>query len=62
MEYGKARIWDDDHSEWDAPEHAYAAAWRNQPKWMVSRSLTSVGPSTLRYCANATAVHVYFGT
>ena len=26
-------------------EHAFAAAWRNQPKWIVSRSLTSVGPN-----------------
>src|SRR5216117_1651397 len=25
-------------------EHAFAAAWRNQPKWVVSRSLKSVGP------------------
>jgi hypothetical protein len=30
----------------DAPEvHAFAAAWRNQPKWVVSRSLKSVGPN-----------------
>ena len=26
-------------------EHAFAAAWRNQPKWVVSRSLKSVGPN-----------------
>jgi riboflavin biosynthesis pyrimidine reductase len=39
------RYWDDDHPEWDAAEHAFAAAWRNQPKWVVSRSLTSVGPN-----------------
>src|ERR1700730_14634964 len=24
---------------------AFAAAWRNQPKWVVSRSLKSVGPN-----------------
>src|SRR5205809_5884607 len=36
--------WDDDHPEWDAEERAFAAAWRNQPKWVVSRSLPSVGP------------------
>ena len=35
----------DDHPEWDAEEHAFAAAWRNQPKWVVSRSLKSVGPN-----------------
>ena len=26
-------------------EQAFAAAWRNQPKWVVSRSLKSVGPN-----------------
>jgi len=25
--------------------YAFAAAWRNQPKWVVSRSLKSVGPN-----------------
>ena len=42
--YEVMRYWDDDHPEWDAEEHAFAAAWRNQPKWVVSRSLKSVGP------------------
>ena len=37
------RYWDDDHPEWDAAEHA--TAWRSQPKWVVSRSLKSVGPN-----------------
>jgi len=37
--------WDDDHPEWSADERAFAAAWRKQPKWVVSRSLTSVGPN-----------------
>jgi dihydrofolate reductase len=26
-------------------EQAFAAAWRKQPKWVVSRSLRSVGPN-----------------
>jgi dihydrofolate reductase len=48
--YGRAmyeimRYWDDDHPEWDADEQAFATAWRNQHKWVVSRSLTSVGPN-----------------
>ena len=43
--YEVVRYWDDDHPEWDAEEHAFAAAWRNQPKWVVSRSLKSVGPN-----------------
>jgi dihydrofolate reductase len=37
--------WDDDHPEWGAEERAFAAAWRKQPKWVVSRSLKSVGPN-----------------
>ncbi len=43
--YEIMRYWDDDHAEWEAPEHAFAAAWRKQPKWVVSRSLKSVGPN-----------------
>ena len=43
--YELMRYWDDDHSEWDADQHAFAAAWRKQPKWVVSRSLQSVGPN-----------------
>jgi dihydrofolate reductase len=43
--YEIMRYWDDDHPEWDAGERAFAAAWRNQPKWVVSRSLKSVGPN-----------------
>lgn len=42
--YEIMRYWDDDHPEWEAPEQAFAAAWRKQPKWVVSRSLTAVGP------------------
>lgn len=43
--YEVMRYWDDDHPEWDAEEQAFAAAWRRQPKWVVSRSLESVGPN-----------------
>ena len=43
--YEVMRYWDDDHPEWNADERAFAAAWRKQPKWVVSRSLTSVGPN-----------------
>jgi dihydrofolate reductase len=44
--YEVMRYWDDDQPEWSADEHAFAAAWRRQPKWVVSRSLKSVGPNT----------------
>ena len=43
--YDVMRYWDDDHPEWDAELRAFAAAWRKQPKWVVSRSLQSVGPN-----------------
>jgi dihydrofolate reductase len=43
--YETMRYWDEDHPEWVAPEHEFAAAWRSQPKWVVSRSLKSVGPN-----------------
>jgi dihydrofolate reductase len=42
--YEVMRYWDDDRPEWGADERDYAAAWRGQPKWVVSRSLRSVGP------------------
>ncbi len=43
--YEVMRYWDDDQPDWGADERAFAAAWRIQPKWVVSRSLTSVGPN-----------------
>src|SRR5512139_2619369 len=43
--YEIMRYWDEDDSEWDADRKAFAAAWRNQPKWVVSRTLKSVGPN-----------------
>jgi len=47
--YEIMRYWDDDDPGWDAEDRAFAAAWRSRPKWVVSRSLASVG-------ANATLV------
>ncbi len=43
--YEVMRYWDEDHPEWDARKRAFAEAWRRQPKWVVSRSLKSVGPN-----------------
>ena len=43
--YEIMRYWDDEHPEWGDEERAFAAAWRDQPKWVCSRSLTSVGPN-----------------
>jgi len=43
--YEVMRYWDQDLPEWDAEEREFAAAWRCQPKWVVSRSLKAVGPN-----------------
>jgi dihydrofolate reductase len=43
--YEVMRYWDEGHAEWDADRRDYAAAWRGQRKWVVSRSLVSVGPN-----------------
>lgn len=43
--YEVMRYWDQDLPEWDAEERDFATAWRSQPKWVVSRSLESVGPN-----------------
>ena len=43
--YEVMRYWDEDLPEWVAAEREFAEAWRSQPKWVVSRSLKSVGPN-----------------
>ncbi len=43
--YDVMRYWDEDQPDWDADEHDFAALWRALPKWVVSRSLKSVGPN-----------------
>jgi dihydrofolate reductase len=53
--YEVMRYWDDDHSEWDEEEREFAAAWRSQPKWVVSRSLKSVGPNATLVADNIEA-------
>ena len=43
--YEVMRYWDEDDPGWNVEERDFATAWRRQPKWVVSRSLTSVGPN-----------------
>src|SRR5882724_9032445 len=43
--YEIMRYWDEDQPDWDAGDHDFAAVWRSLPKWVVSRSLKSVGPN-----------------
>ncbi|MEJ0047442.1 MAG: dihydrofolate reductase family protein [Rhodospirillales bacterium] len=49
------RYWDEDLPDWGAGALDFAAAWRRLPKWVVSRSLKSVGP-------NATLIQDEIGT
>ncbi|RUL68648.1 dihydrofolate reductase family protein [Dyella choica] len=61
MVYGRGmyevmRYWDDDHPDWNAEERDYAALWRSQPKWVVSRSLKSVGPNATLVADDVEAV------
>ena len=43
--YEIMRYWEEDLPDWDAEDREFAAVWRSQPKWVVSRSLKSVGPN-----------------
>jgi dihydrofolate reductase len=43
--YEVMRYWDDEHPEWGEAEQAFAAGWRKQPKWVISRTVKSVGPN-----------------
>jgi dihydrofolate reductase len=47
--YEIMQYWDEDSPEWGPEVRDFAVEWRSQPKWVVSRSLKSVG-------ANATLV------
>ena len=43
--YDLMRYWETDQPDWDDPRREFAQAWRAQKKWVVSRSLTEVGPN-----------------
>ena len=43
--YEIMRYWDEDSPDWDADDRDFAVVYRSQPKWVVSRSLKSVGPN-----------------
>ncbi|MGC3994301.1 MAG: dihydrofolate reductase family protein [Propionicimonas sp.] len=43
--YEVMSYWDDTDPDWDEEESAFAAAWCSLPKWVVSRTLASVGPN-----------------
>jgi dihydrofolate reductase len=41
--YEVMRYWDEDRPDDDAEEQEFATLWRSKPKWVMSRSLKSVG-------------------
>jgi len=43
--YEIMRYWDEDSPGWDAEDRKFAVAYRSRPKWVVSKSLKSVGPN-----------------
>jgi dihydrofolate reductase len=53
--YEVMRYWDDDFPDWEAEEREYAPVWRSQHKWVVSRSLKSVGPNATLIADNVEA-------
>ena len=56
--YEIMRYWDVDRAEWGPAEQAFAAAWRRQPIWVASRTLTSAGPNATLVAGDvATLVH-----
>ena len=55
--YEVMRYWDEDDPEWDADFRDFAAAWRGQPKWVVSRTLTSVGPNATLIQGDLRSIH-----
>lgn len=54
--YEIMRYWDEDHPQWTPQERDFAAAWRAQHKWVISRSLQSVGPNATLVSDNIEAV------
>jgi dihydrofolate reductase len=45
--YEIMRYWDEERTDWEAQEQEFAAVWRSKPKWVVSRTLKSVGPNAI---------------
>jgi len=54
--YEVMRYWDEDAADWGADEREYAAVWRRRPKWVVSRTLESVGPNATLVADDVEAV------
>jgi dihydrofolate reductase len=45
MIYELMRYWEPDQPDWGDAEREFATAWRAQKKWVVSETLTEIGPN-----------------
>jgi len=54
--YEVMRYWDEDQPDWDAADREFAALYRSKPKWVMSRSLKSVGPNATLFNDGVAAV------
>jgi dihydrofolate reductase len=43
--YELMQYWQEDDPQWSDDDREFAIAWRRLPKWVVSRTLTTVGPN-----------------
>jgi dihydrofolate reductase len=43
--YELMHYWDEDQPDWTDDLREFAEVWRRHPKWVVSRTLTEVGPN-----------------
>src|ERR1700693_4757778 len=57
--YEVMRYWDEEQPEWDVVDFDFAALWRAKPKWVVSRSLKSVGANATLVAAAVEALPPY---
>jgi dihydrofolate reductase len=54
--YQNMQYRDEDQAGWGPEERDFGAAWRRQPKWVVSRTLKSVGPNARLVSGDAKVV------
>lgn len=45
--YELMRYWEGDEPSWSEDEREYASVWQATTKWVVSKTLTEVGPNTV---------------
>lgn len=53
--YEIMRYWDGDDPDWPDAQREFAVAWRAMPKWVVSSTLSDVGPNATLISSNAEA-------